>query len=310
MKPLEPAMPPAVRGSRGGLAAALVLLALFGAACEDAVNPFLDDDRHFTIYGYLDTDRDTQYVRVEPLRRTVDMPEPGPLQGVTVTMTEVLTGREILWRDSLLQFTNGTFGHVFKAVFRPRHGHRYRLVVRRDDGAETSAETRVPPRRTVGLGTAATTFGFSGYEMPATFDGVSRRPLSVEVWYRMELNQGEPFRDYPIPYGFDRHGVRTGGSWRVRVELSRDADTLRKRFGIPSTRALPPLYGVGVRISERDSSWAPPGDVFDPITLIEPGTFTNVVGGFGFFGAIGRQKVEWVLPDAVTKAICFTVPQR
>lgn len=293
-----------------GLGAALVLaLSALWGACDETVDPFLSDARYFTIYGYLDTDRDTQYVRIEPLRRTVDLPPPGPLDGVTVTMTEVETGREVVWQDSLIAFSDGTFGHVFKTVFRPQYGRRYRIVVRGAQG-ETSAETRVPARRAVQVGAVGTQFGFAGYELPVSFGRVGRRPLSVDVWYRMQFNEGDPFVDYPIAYGVGRQGALQADAWRVTVELSRDADTLRKRFSIPSTAALPKLYGVGVRISERDSAWVPPGDLFDPITLIEPGTLTNVTNGFGFFGSVARQKAEYVLPDAVTRAVGFTVPQR
>ncbi len=246
---------------------ALAVAALFGLAvlaggCEEAVNPFLDDGRYFTLYGYLDTDRDTQFVRVEPLRRTVDLPAPGPLTGVSVTMTEVETGKVVQWRDSLVAFSVGldqtVYGHVFRTVFRPQFGRRYRISVKDAQGNETFATTHVPARRTTAIGTISTQAGFAGYELPVQFQRVERRPLTVDVWYRMQYQPGDPFIDYPITYTGGREGALKASAWQVTVELSRDADTLRKRLSIPRSSPLPTLYGVGVRIAERDSAFVPP----------------------------------------------------
>ena len=58
-----------------GLTAALLTL----SACEEAVDPILDSDRQFTVWGTLDMNRDTQFVRVIPIRETLAPLDPkGP----------------------------------------------------------------------------------------------------------------------------------------------------------------------------------------------------------------------------------------
>jgi hypothetical protein len=47
--------------------------------------------------------------------------------------------------------------------------------------------------------------------------------------------------------------------------------------------------------------WRPPGGVFDPEVLIEPGTFSNVDRGFGFVGGAYRTGATWT-PEAAALA--------
>ena len=42
----------------------VVLLALATAGCDDTVNPFIEDNRFFTLYGFLDPGAETQSLRV------------------------------------------------------------------------------------------------------------------------------------------------------------------------------------------------------------------------------------------------------
>ncbi len=116
----------------------LLLLALgLLSACEESVDPFLETDRYFTLFGYLDTDLDTQYVRVIPLRRLVETPPPGPLDA-TVVSTDLVTGERVVWRDSVVTFANGRTGNVFYGVFNPHLGHRYKLEVADAQGRTTT----------------------------------------------------------------------------------------------------------------------------------------------------------------------------
>jgi len=42
------------------------------AACSDAFDPFVESDRTFALYGFLDARRDTQYVRVQAITEHFD----------------------------------------------------------------------------------------------------------------------------------------------------------------------------------------------------------------------------------------------
>ncbi len=48
--------------------------------CEEEVNPFVEEDRFFTLFGYLDTASNNQYVRLMELRTEF------PTQGKPLSM--------------------------------------------------------------------------------------------------------------------------------------------------------------------------------------------------------------------------------
>lgn len=309
--PTPPAGPAPRRHMRGIAVLAPVLLmlaAVVSSGCEDAVNPFLDDPRFFTVYGFLSTDADTQVLRIEAVRRTVDLPQPGPLDAV-VTTTDLTSGAVTTWRDSLVLFANGTRGHVFFGAFRPEHGHRYRLEVRRGDGQVTSATTRVPDRLSPRIGTEPRPVDVSNGVaiQPVTFPGVTNAPRQVAITYRFAPARPDyPFRDVQLVYEQPSIGSRVGTDWQVRVNYSLDVDSLSRLFA----GRIPPLYAVGVRLAQGDSLWVPPGGLptFDFDILIEPTAMTNVENGFGFFGSVGMQRAEWGLSRALTEALGIPAP--
>ena len=167
--------------------------------------------------------------------------------------------------------------------------------------------TRVPPKYEALIDPpVVSSFTARSVEQTVRWPGVVRRPLRVQVWYRLApARPGGPFRDVAIPYLPEESGVAEGNRWRVLAQLSRDAGAVTKQLSIAD---LPALYGVGMKLSFADSSWVPPGGVFDPDILIEPGTFTNVEGGFGFFGAVAQLNAEWTLTRAATEAAGYPWP--
>ena len=54
-----------------------------------------------------------------------------------------------------------------------------------------------------------------------------------------------------------------------------------------------------------DVEWVPPDGRFDPDILVEPGTLTNVQGGFGFVSAGYRTKIIWLPSDEVLDVAGF-----
>jgi len=57
------------------------------------------------------------------------------------------------------------------------------------------------------------------------------------------------------------------------------------------------LSGMGMTVVMLAEDWAPPGGVFDPEILVQPGVFSNVENGYGFIGSTGRFSAEWVFPE-------------
>jgi hypothetical protein len=277
----------------------VVMLAAGAAGCSDTVDPFLDVDRDYTLFGFLDTDVDRQLIRVIPLRRRVEIPEAAPLDA-RVTLTDLTTGGTIALRDSLVTLTDTLTrvtqpGNIFIADFRPEHGHTYELVVEGPDGRRSSACTTVPDVQQAIVGAERFTTGvISAVTQDVIWPDVQRKPFRVEMWYRFRPNSASgAFRDVVVNYGTDKGEVTPPG-WRVTANYTRDLQDALETLALPS---VPALYAVGMKLSYVSEDWVPPGGEFDFDALIQPGTFSNVEGGFGFFGSVAQLDVQWGLSE-------------
>lgn len=281
----------------------IAFLALTISACSNTVDPFIQTDSYYTIFGYLDTGSDTQYVRVVPFRLELGAEEARPLDAV-VTSTDLDSGIEQEWRDSVITFGDGSVGHVFISNFRPIPGHEYRLEVERADGVASWAQTVVP------LAVNATVippaqFGTGPITQTVVWDGIDVAPFRVEVWYRFsEFPHSTPYTEFVVTYGEEDIGRLQGDTWQVPVKLSEDTEEIE-----PLLRPGSPLLGVGMRLTMSDDAWRPPGGVFDPEILVQPGTFSNVEHGFGFLGSVNQYTVEWVLDDRTIERLNLSVPR-
>lgn len=274
------------------------------AACESSVDPILDSDRDFSMYGTLDMDRDRQFVRVVPIRETLDPGAPGALD-IAFTSTDLATGRTMAWRDSLIHFSDGSFGHVFNAPLRLQAGHSYRVEIK-PGGSDliTSATTEVPEKPEVSIRQAivAGSWGQGSASGTQSIDwsGIIRKPFRVDLWYRFVLAEGSPFVDIRLPY--QPSFVRVGNTqWEARLDLRNDRITLDTLINVQGYM----LAGVGMTVTLLDNAFEPPGGVFDREVLAQPGALNNVENGFGFVGSVARFSTEWMFPDDVVDRLGY-----
>lgn len=286
----------------------LLLLVLVSTGCEDAVNPFVEEDRYFTLFGYLDTANDEQFVRVIPLRTDFAASEDTSIDA-TVTTLEVESGRTIVWADSVITFADGSVGHVFHAPFRPIPGWTYELNVTRADGKQVRASTTIPIFTGVELDAPIISTSFVFQKIRWT--DIDFKPFRVEVWYRfLNSSPGLPFLEAVIPYGnvSEEYGkLVEGNKWEVLVQLTKDKEDVTEALGL-SENARPFLMSVGMRFTMTSDSWRPPDGVFDEEVLVQPGTFSNVDGGFGFFGSVNQYTYEWTLSPEITSLAGYSFP--
>ncbi|MDE2731176.1 MAG: hypothetical protein OXM02_00060 [Bacteroidota bacterium] len=287
------------------LLTAVLVLGLF-AACEDSVSPILESDRQFTIFGALDMDLDTQYVRVIPIRPQLESTSDS--LNVTVRTIESETGHVQLWRDSVHVFDTGLIGHIFHAPMRIRAGFTYRLEVTPIGGdVVTSAETTVPAAPGVTVFPETVELVFTTRLLArqrVVWEGLEQAPFDLEQWYRFVSLSDYSYRDILLSYDPVNRAVQDEpGQWEVDMDLVRDRDSLATKTEIgPSA----PLAGLGLRITLLDSDFIPPGEDFDRDVLAQPGTLSNVENGFGFFGSVGRFSTEWLLADTTVRALGMT----
>ncbi len=295
--------------NRSVLATFVLLFGLvFWAGCEEEVNPFVEEDRFFTMFGYLDTASNEQFLRVIELRTEFAA---GGEQGIDalVTTTEVETGVITVWRDSLVSFYDGTVGHIFVGNLRPVPGLHYTVDVTRSDGKRASATTLVPAQPNVILSEAQA--AFVGVTQKVVWPTINFIPFKVEVWYRTidTASPGLPFREAVVLYGDDngRVGKQTVDGWEILIRYAEDKKEVTNQLGF-GEGDQPILLSLGMRITMSDEKWRPPDGLFNTEILVQPGTFSNVEGGFGYFGSLNQFSLEWTLSPETTTIAGYTNP--
>jgi len=281
-------------------------LMLAVAACDDAfIDPFDNNERYYTLYGYLDAIETEHAVRVIPVTRfperiTSPTDDQATIDAV-VTSTDLRTGQRITWRHTLEKLDDGAYGHIFRASFIVRPSNTYRLEVKRSDGKTATAETTVP------YFPEAARFEFDPLEI--TPDSVVTQewylkgvasPWNIEAVYlfgNAYLPPGGISHRFYVPHG--RPGERIDDdTWRFKLSISEDQINVREQLayfrsiGVFDSSAVY-IRTVGIRVRMLDANWDPPEGVFDPEVLAQPGTLSNVENGYGFWGSIGLYVQEW-----------------
>ncbi len=282
----------------------LVLAAVTLSACETTVDPFVEDDRFFTVFGYLDTATDLQAVRVIALGRVI-----GSTSGeidASVSSTELETGVTTEWYPELITFADSSVGSVFRGPFRPIPGYSYRFDVVRSDGASATATTTIPVATYITVDEPIVAIADAFQRV--FWSDISFRPFRLEVWYRfMGVSPSDPFLNAVIVYDNTVYGAPKDGGWEALVRLTDDRLKVTQALNVSEDAGLT-LLGVGARLTMSDDQWRPPGGIFEKEVLVQPGTFSNVDGGFGFLGSVNQFAAEWTLSPEITTRIGYTVP--
>lgn len=281
----------------GSHSASVVLAAflVFGlTACEEMVDTANTTDFGFTMYGIFNPATDSQAVRIFPIEALLDVTRPEPIDAI-VNSIDLTTGEGRAWQDSLTQFSNGEFGHVFWSPFRAEHEHRYRLEVLRSDGVRAEVTTTVPPYTEPEVQEPDT--GVFALIAPVSWVGAPRL-IDIRVTYFSNVG------NFVRRYGTEQETV--GDAQVVNVEFR--ADTREIFLQAAFSRVSPVVLSrVKIEAVVASDDWIPPGGVFDRNVQVEPGTFSNVTNGFGFVGAGYETSVIWVPSDEVLKAAHFFV---
>lgn len=287
------------------IAAALWTGAVFSfSGCEENVNPFVDSTRYFTMFGALDMNADSQFVRVSAVRQSVDFSESDPLDA-TMTSYNLTDGSVHQWTDSLFTFDDGSQGHVFYAPLRIEPGHTYRIEIVRSDGATSYAETTVPELPVPTVEPVRTPVSTNSVSQSVFWRNLTDEPFRVQTWYRFLSVQGLSFVDVPVDYPSTNRADNLDNGWEFIVNQSVDRQVVADSISNPSDLTF---MGMGMGITVLDEQFDPPGGEFDPEVLVQPGVFSNVVDGFGFVGAMGRFTVEWIIPDEAVTALGYVPP--
>lgn len=293
---------------------ALISLAGLTSSCSDTtIDPFENEDKYFTIWGYLDQLSSDHSIRVIPVtrfaERILNPTDDGAQIDAEVFSTDLTTGERTRWNHTLAELEDGSYGHVFKSHFLINPKRSYRIEVVRSDGKTTSAETQVPAINVDTLFVRGpviweqdSSFVYQDIYIPQIAS-----PWEIQAIYRWQGGD-QSFR-MSVPYG--RPGVRTeDGGWKVRLNITEDRPEVQKTIDWAiSIGMIPPsgrhqLVTMGFQVRILDANWDPPNGIFDPEVLAQPGVLSNVENGHGFFGSMGLFIQEWQV-DTISKALGY-----
>ncbi|MFB3133147.1 MAG: hypothetical protein ACE10K_11550 [Rhodothermales bacterium] len=265
-------------------------LILVLAACDNSFEPINEDPTDFfALFGYLDTNADTQFVRVSPLRETL---EPSAEVGSARAMTTLLgTGEEVAWQDSLVRLDDGQMGLLFYAQLPVEPGETYRLEIHGADGEVTRAVTQIPPRIGIDPGPVVLNVSERLIQRVTLLDQ-DREPHRLNVRYRVSASADTVTVSLPL---FSIDGTARGIVVTVPLENNR-VDVLR-RLGVPLEDSTVVLHELGLEIEQLSDEWQTPEA---PV---------NIENGFGFFGAVAHFVETWTLEAAEVLALGYQPPE-
>lgn len=278
---------------RLSIAAACILgFAALLSACDNTVDPFAPGGGHpFTVFGYLDTAADTQFVRVSRL-----VPDPSGFRDVddppSVSTTNLTSGETAVWADSVVELEDGSRGVVYFASFDVQPSTRYRLDVA-DDGVEpTSGFTTVPGTPGILTGTPIEN-RFGDLEQTIFWSSIARA-RNANVHYRVRTL---PSRfDTTIVISYPGLGERLPEGWAFSVTLGRDFRLVRRFVESANDDSTIALIDVSMSIEAPSEEWS------------ETGESSNIENGSGFFASVGRFRESWSLDSTTVRSLGYEVP--
>ena len=290
----------------------LGLIVLLSTGCEEEVAAPDPHAYPYSLWGVLSPLADTQFVRVFPIEPRLTPGEAERLDAHLIS-TELETDTERTWESSFTVDSTGLVSHAFFAPFRPKWGRRYRLEITRSDGASSWVDVEIPEQMTLVLGEPDST---RDVVLPASIQGDAQHLLKSEVEIYVSYVVGftpppvslpiyEYFR-YVIP--FDDQLQRTTEGYQLTIGLERTYFPVLNEVSqdenfIESEGIRLLLVTFSVLVANEE--WMPPGGVFDPNVLVQPGAMENVENGFGFVGGGYRLTRSWTLPFELVEKTNF-----
>ena len=265
----------------------IALLLILSTGCRETVNTRLEINQPYSLFGLINPKSDTHAVRLFEIKSNIALVRPEPIDAV-VTTTNMDTGTQQVWEDSVVTLDDGDYRHVFWAAFDASGGETYRLTIVRSDGATSTAITTVPhPVELVPL--VPDTLKPSEAFMPILIRGNPPTLPRIDVEYIL-FGFGEGGSDpvfKSLLFNYINEPIPTADGALLKVDLIRDYNEIYRAFNQDSdvTTEIIDLRQINITVHIGDDAWVSPIGVFDPDFLVEPGSFSNVDNGFGYFGS-------------------------
>lgn len=247
-----------------------LLLALFCAACSNAVDPYeRGATEGFAVYGFLDTDLAEQVVRIEPVAPLI----PRDTSRIRVVLRDEATAIADTMRPQLTVSEDGSPILIYRSRLPVELGRSYTLIVEAPGLAETIARAATPPLR------PASFLGSAGDSL-LLLAGEAAPPSQAILRYVIAGEEGPV--NVAIPYV---DGRSQAGGYVFPLLPARDRRVLLSTAGLARDETLR-ILSVTVEVQDAGPEWRQPA-------------LPNITNGFGFFSSISRSRQEVTLPDSL-----------
>lgn len=272
----------------------LLVLVLVGGlgvgGCATNFDPFEEDVLLFSVFGYLDVQADTQFVRVSPLRNTFFADE--ALLNVTVTLENLNTGAVQVWRDSVVHHSDGRVSHVFWSAEPVLPHTPYRFAITRSDGAAATATVTTPQDFPDPILVADAFPQGVPPSQSVSVRGVEKVAY-LEITYDLVLGVGgnASARTLTVSYLDQLQNRPDLAAFFVGFEAYQD---ILRRVPLQN---CPQVVRAEVLVVAAGADW-PDLALLDLETLALPDAVNNITNGVGYLGAVASKRIIWteVLP--------------
>lgn len=262
----------------------LVLLLITG--CDDTVSPSVGEERPFTVFGYLDPTTSTQLLRVIPIAENINQVDLVEVDAQVRTIHQE-TGDVIVWQQVPALFADSSEGVIYSADFIPEYENTYRLEVESSTGEMATAQTTVPKNVNISLLTTSTLFR-PGIFIEGELPNLVQAGILYEAIALQPAISAKEDITVPVLVSYKGEQDRSDGGWEIRANLRDDFENVRQALNsVCLTTPFITVRSALFRAFVGDEAWVPPGGGldFDPIVLVQPGVFSNIENGLGYFGA-------------------------
>lgn len=246
-------------------------------ACDDTLKPFKENDRFlFSIYGYLDTSSDRQWIRVINLQEAVDRTG-GGINGIVI-LEHLESGERVILEDTLYRFSDIHYAYNFRADMEILPGNTYLLTATREDGAYSSVTIDIPRDFRDPL--------FLVEEQPDNPDILTIFDVENLADVQIRFNIVHPEAEFIQPMAISLiQGARAGGGNTHSVFVDKQS----------ILNATSDLEGIEIRdcslyVASAGSDWIDFSSL-DPELIALPDGVTNIARGTGYVIGINSRSI-------------------
>jgi len=260
----------------------IVCTALLNTGCDPSFNPIKQNDRYFSVFGYLNASADTQYVRIEKLRDGMPGETPSDLEA-KITLTNVATNQTVTMQDSVYEYYLQGKAHNFYTTMDINPNQKYRLEVNGEEG-NSSAELEIPDAFS-----KPEVLDNSKFQTILKMQGI-KRLVGIKTIYQTCQTCS---CDETIRYTYSNLKdtlYMDDGSVKAEIDLLEEKKKIFLNY--PENKDYS-ILRYDVVVAAGMPSWPNYADL-DPEEVILPDVATNVNNGVGYLGGIVSDTLNMI----------------